>query len=356
MTLKKIKLTVCIFLAFSATIFAQDSKFESFSNYDFIAGDKVLFFEDFSQDKIGDFPDLWASNGSGEVKTVSIDKGKWFHLNGEDASYCFTKSINFPSNFIMEFDIIPDNEYGEGIIFTLYQETEKRELNDELYPGERGLHITLMNNGWETKGYSNESDEWLIGQGKKAPVIKEKVNHVIIWVQNRRVRIYSQGEKVVDVATNIYSDTKFNKFRFSGWDRASFPYISNIKITTAAPDTRNKLLKEGKLISYGIYFDSGKDVVKPESYGALKEIAAVLQENPDLKIKIVGHTDSDGDDATNMSLSKKRAESVKYFLVKEFKIDESRMQTDGKGETEPVTDNNSVQNKAENRRVEFIKL
>lgn len=187
-------------------------------------------------------------------------------------------------------------------------------------------------------------------------MIKEKVNHVIIWVQNRRVRIYSQGEKVVDAATNIYSDTKFNKFRFSGWDRAGFPYIGNLKITTAAPDTRNKLLKEGKLISYGIYFDSGKDVVKQESYGAIKEIATVMQENPTLKINIVGHTDSDGDDAANLALSKKRAESVKNFLVKEFKVDAGRMQTDGKGETEPVTDNNTVQNKAENRRVEFIKL
>lgn len=339
MNLKQIQLTICLFIAFSTTNFAQDSKFESFSNYDFIAGDKVLFYEDFSQDNIGDFPDLWASNGSGEIKTVSIDKGKWFHLNGEDATYCFTKTIIFPSNFIMEFDIIPDNEYTEGIMLTFYQEEEKRELNDELYPGERGLHITIRPNAWETKGYSIDNEEWLEGQGKKAPVIKEKVNHVIIWVQNRRVRIYSQGEKVVDAATNIYSDTKFNKFRFSGWDRASFPFIGNLKITTAAPDTRNKLLKEGKLISYGIYFDSGKDVVKQESYGAIKEIATVMQENPTLKINIVGHTDSDGDDAANLALSKKRAESVKNFLVKEFKIDAGRMQTDGKGETEPVTDN-----------------
>lgn len=154
MNLKQIQLTICLFIAFSTTNFAQDSKFESFSNYDFIAGDKVLFYEDFSQDNIGDFPDLWASNGSGEIKTVSIDKGKWFHLNGEDATYCFTKTIIFPSNFIMEFDIIPDNEYTEGIMLTFYQEEEKRELNDELYPGERGLHITIRPNAWETKGYS----------------------------------------------------------------------------------------------------------------------------------------------------------------------------------------------------------
>ena len=119
---------------------------------------------------------------------------------------------------------------------------------------------------------------------------------------------------------------------------------------------RSKLLTEGKLISYGIYFDSGKDVVKPESYGSLNEIANVLKENPSLKIKIIGHTDSDGDDAMNLDLSKRRAVNVKLALVKDFGIDAGRIETDGMGETQPIATNNSAENKAMNRRVEFIKL
>ncbi len=99
-----------------------------------------------------------------------------------------------------------------------------------------------------------------------------------------------------------------------------------------------------------------KDVIKPESYGTLKSIANVLSENQDVKVKIVGHTDSDGDDASNLDLSKRRAEAVKNALEKEFSIDGSRMQTDGKGETQPVDKNNTVTGKANNRRVEFIKL
>ena len=105
-----------------------------------------------------------------------------------------------------------------------------------------------------------------------------------------------------------------------------------------------------------ILFDVNKDVIKAESYGTLKSIANVLSENQDVKVKIVGHTDSDGDDASNLELSKKRAEAVKSALEKEFNIDGSRMQTDGKGETQPADKNNTVTGKANNRRVEFIKL
>ncbi len=119
---------------------------------------------------------------------------------------------------------------------------------------------------------------------------------------------------------------------------------------------RSKLLTEGKLISYGIYFDVNKDVVKPESYPSIKEIAAILKDNPTVKIKIVGHTDSDGDDKSNLDLSKRRAASVKNALVKDFGVDAARIETDGKGESEPVAKNDSGVNKALNRRVEFIKL
>jgi outer membrane protein OmpA-like peptidoglycan-associated protein len=98
-----------------------------------------------------------------------------------------------------------------------------------------------------------------------------------------------------------------------------------------------------------------KDVVKPESYGTLKNIADVLNENPDVKIRIIGHTDADGNDASNLDLSKRRAASVKNELVKTFGIDAARIETDGKGEAQPVASNDTPANKALNRRVEFIK-
>jgi len=334
----------------------QQQKLESYTQYDFVPGDKILLFEDFSQDAIGDFPALWTSDGGGEVKTVNIADGKWFHMNVDQAYYCLNKAIAFPENFILEFDLIPNKEYAEFEL-TLYEDPNNEELNTDLYPVERGIHFHINSEyggGWLTNGYYE--DKWLEGNSTKNPVIEEQLNHVIIWVQKRRVRIYHLGAKVLDMPTNLPPAIKLNRLRFANLSDGCSPYVSNIKITTAGADTRSKLLTEGKLISYGIYFDSGKDVVKPESYGSIKEIATVLQENPDVKIKIFGHTDSDGDDAKNLELSKRRASSVKNYLVKEFSIDGSRIETDGLGESQPLESNNTAEGKAKNRRVEFIKL
>ena len=335
----------------------QKQKLESVTHYDFVPGDKILYFEDFSQDAVGDFPALWTTNGSGEVKKVNIAPGNWFHMNGDDAVYCYTKEINFPDNFIVEYDIIPDENFQYGICLTLYQDNpdDPKEVNDDLYPGLRGLHITPTYEGWETKGYDTDKD-WLTGKGSKNPIVKEEVNHVIVWIQKRRVRIYHQEQKVLDMPTNIYADTNFNRLLFSGWDRNCAPFISNIKITTASPDTRSKLITEGKLVTYGITFDVNKADIKPESYGTLKSIADVLTENQEVKVKITGHTDSDGDDAKNLDLSTRRAESVKNELINAFGIEASRLTTAGAGETQPIAANDTPENKAKNRRVELIKL
>jgi outer membrane protein OmpA-like peptidoglycan-associated protein len=88
----------------------------------------------------------------------------------------------------------------------------------------------------------------------------------------------------------------------------------------------------------------------------IKEIATVLKENATVKIKVIGHTSSDGDDAANMELSKKRAAAVKELMIKEHGLDESRIVSEGKGETQPVGDNKTKEGKAQNRRVEFVRL
>jgi len=339
----------------------QPLSLKSYTKYDFIPGDKILYFEDFAQDAIGDFPALWTTNGGGEVKTVNLAPGHWFHMNKQDAVYCYTKQIAFPQNFIMEFDIIPDGDFANGYALTFYEEKESKEMNDDLYPGIRGLHISFDNEHWWTKGYNNEisgSEGWIEGESRTNPVVEGQVNHVIIWAQNRRLRIYHQGAKVLDMPTNIFVGSKFNRLRYSGCNTSSTPtpFVTNLKVTTAAPDTRSKLITEGKLVSYGIYFDVNKDVVKPESYGTISDIAKVLKENPTVNIRIVGHTDNDGNDNANLDLSKRRATSVKNSLVSQFGIDGSRIQTDGKGENEPIASNTTSENKAKNRRVEFIKL
>jgi outer membrane protein OmpA-like peptidoglycan-associated protein len=122
------------------------------------------------------------------------------------------------------------------------------------------------------------------------------------------------------------------------------------------PDTRNRLLTEGKWVTHGILFDVNSDRIRGESYGTLKEIAAVLKENPAVRVRIVGHTDSDGDDASNLDLSRRRAAAVKTALAAEFGIESARMETEGRGESEPAAGNDTAAGKANNRRVEFLKL
>ncbi len=336
----------------------EDPKFVSSSKYDFVPGERIILFDDFSQDAVGDFPALWTTNSAGEINTINIAPGNWFNLNSTDGNYFFLNDINFPKNFIIEFDIVPKTKGGRiaaGLL--LYGETKRKEMDNNPQPGNGGIMISIEKQSWNTWGYKAGENEKIVGKSTVNPVVAEKTNHVIIWVQGRRLRIYHEQAKVLDMPTNIYDGVKLSRlcFRLSR-GASSGSYISNLRITDAAPDMRSKLLTEGKLVSYGIYFDVNKDVVKSESYGTLKEIAKVLTDNPDVKIKIVGHTDSDGDNKSNLDLSKRRAASVKNVLVKEFGIDAARIEPDGKGEGEPIAKNDSSVNKALNRRVEFLKL
>ena len=342
----------------SKTATQETQALESFSKYDFVPGEKLILFDDFSQDAVGDFPALWTANAAGEINTLNIASGNWFNLNSGDGNYFLLKSIDFPKNFIIEFDIVPKIAGGRiAANLILYAEEKFKEMDISPHPGNGGIIISIEKQNWTTLGYKSGESTTITGSSSVNPVEPEKVNHVIIWVQNRRLRIYHKSAKVLDMPTNIFDGTKFNRFCFRLSRGASCgSYISNFRITDASPDIRSKLLTDGKLVSYGIYFDVNKDVVKPESYGTLKGIADILKENPDVKVKIVGHTDSDGADAANLDLSKRRGASVKNALVKDFAIDASRLESDGMGETQPIAPNDTPVNKAMNRRVELIKI
>lgn len=327
------------------------------TKYDFVPGDQILLYEDFSQDAVGDFPSLWTTDGSGEVRTVNKASGNWLYMSSDGSAYCLMKDLELPENFIFEFDVIgqpKENDENTDFWFSFYN-TDGEFMDNSLYPGTEGFHVSLSNRRWQVTGYRAEQN-MTSNSSEIEPLQMGEKQHVIIWVQKRRLRIYHNGQKVIDGPTVLFQGAKYNRLRFDQWGGYGNHFISNLKITTAAPDTRSKLLTEGKLVSYGIYFDSGKDIVKGESYGTLNDIAKVLKENPTVKIKIVGHTDADGDDKSNLDLSKRRAANVKGSLVKDFGIEDSRIETDGAGESQPIAPNDNIENKAKNRRVEFIKM
>ena len=117
-----------------------------------------------------------------------------------------------------------------------------------------------------------------------------------------------------------------------------------------------QLVEQGKYITTSIKFDDNSDQVKGESYVLLKDVAEILKQHPELRVKIVCHTDTDGDPDVNLKLSKVRAASVKSALVNVFGIDDSRLESDGEGGNNPVSKNKTEEGKALNRRVEFLKI
>lgn len=342
----------------ASTANSEEISLASYSKFDFIPGEKVIFYEDFSQDAIGDFPALWYTNGSGEVVTLNNYPGRWLMMR-EKSDYCYPFNQEMPDNFTIEFDYIRQSCQTNSNFtqFYLINVPKGKGAFDRIdYPGFRMeiMHenaVSINNFGVEAMEKCNNRREVTLLKQNCGKNIK-----VSIWVQKQRVRIYFNEEKVYDIPKLLPKDKKVNAFRFYKRTPDKKDYITNIRIAVGAPDMRNKLLTEGKLVTYGILFDTGSDKIKPESSGVLKEISAVLSENPELKIKILGHTDADGDAAANLDLSKRRAISVKNELSNTFGINTSRIETDGKGEAEPVAANDIPANKAQNRRVEFIKL
>lgn len=133
-------------------------------------------------------------------------------------------------------------------------------------------------------------------------------------------------------------------------------YMPLLQEVSFSKDTVTLLLnriKEGvKVKIHHLYFATNKTVILPESEEALSDLADFLRENPGVSIRITGHTDAVGSDASNMRLSIGRAKAVRANLISRG-IDADRIEYDGKGKTEPVATNDTEEGRAQNRRVEF---
>ncbi|MEK8032962.1 OmpA family protein [Ideonella sp. DXS29W] len=126
------------------------------------------------------------------------------------------------------------------------------------------------------------------------------------------------------------------------------------QVTVNADGLQKGLKADGKIALYGIYFDTGKAVVKPESNAQLDEIARMLNAQPKLKVYLVGHTDNQGVPEANVSLSQQRAQAVAEALTKGYKIDAARLIARGVGHLAPVASNEAESGRALNRRVELV--
>lgn len=336
-----------------------DLTFKSYSKFDFVSGENVVVYDDFSSTSVGDFPINWNTNASGEVVEVENADTRFFRLATEGIYHPDDLS-ELPENVTIEFDLYAENfsEMQSGLKLYIVKKQEQPMLFDQWFSTDAQVGFDIHPYG-EKNGvchawsFDNNGNKVLENQLDLHEDVS-KIMHISIWRQKNRVRLYINETKVWDLPKALATGNVYDLiFATNMWEGAA--YISNLRVAEGAPDTRSKLITEGKLTSRGIFFDTNSDRIKPESYGALKEIAKVLEVHPEVNVQIVGHTDSDGDEASNLELSKRRAAAVKKILSSEFGIAEGRLSTDGKGEAQPTDPNTTPVGKANNRRVEFIK-
>ena len=357
----------------SKTAKQEELTVTSFSKYDFVAGDQIVYYDNFEQEAIAELPTGWNTNGSGEIVTLENIPGKWLRMH-QPFNYLTSNEKEFSENYTVEFDVVMQLKnngwmYPAFSIGLVSGNGEAATGNDFLKgykkyaaviatinPGEFKNSNIKLESFTDNKSYFN-SDRKSIDALEKC---YGKPVHIAIQVQKERFRIWINEAKSFDVPKAVATGYKMNQLLFqvsqtNYKDDQYGMYISNIKVATGLPDTRHKLVEEGKFSTTAILFDVNEATIKAESAGILKEIAGVLSQYKDFNIKIIGHTDSDGNDAANLALSKKRAAAVKDALVSNYSIDAARIETDGKGETQSVSDNKTKEGKAQNRRVEFLK-
>jgi len=182
--------------------------------------------------------------------------------------------------------------------------------------------------------------------------------HVAISFNIRALKVYLDQDRLIMVP-NVQGNPSGISIKGSTYDfsqTGDFPtMIKNIRIAEGAVPLYDRFKTDGKIVTNGIKFDSGKATLKPESMGVINEIAKMMQQYPDINLSVEGHTDSDGEDAMNMQLSGQRAETVRNKLI-ELGISNDRLASKGFGEDVPVAENTTPEGKANNRRVEFVKM
>ncbi len=334
---------------------------------DFVSGKTVVFEESFSRDQIGDFPGTWNTNSSGEVVQFNNDNTKWLKMLSKGT---FTPDgiQSIPENSTLEFDLSVDDEnsfYSHGFVINVVELNNR--TNDftnwkRFKNGKNGVSIRLVPNAASNRSNLGRSE--IINYLSDKSVLKNKKEissfsrksstvHVALWRQKERLRVYVNDQKIWDVP-RAFGKANYNGLVFLVDTKGESYYVSNIRLAMAGADTRHKLLEAGRFSTNEILFESGSTKLKQASYKHIDEIGQLMQSNPSLKVKIIGHTDSDGEAGGNFVLSEGRALSVKKYLNNNYPIAGNRLLTEGRGESQPIADNESSEGKSQNRRVEFL--
>lgn len=326
----------------------------TYQNYDFVPGDTIIFSDDLEEDQEGEFPAHWnLSKGQAVVNT--IDGKPTFCFT--DGNYCHVtprmKSASYLTDpFTIEFDTYTDGNGDESpILFLEYTNGEGTQEEGEI-TFNRGDD---EGRGDVTTSYFPESGNFTAQL--PSALIEDytgKWHHCAIIYKAGQLKCYVDQYRILVVPTLGCVPTAFG---LEGIGDQEHPVmVTNVRAASGGNmNTVGKKFTDAKLVTHGINFDVDKATIRPESMGTLNMIVKVLNNNPDLKFEIDGHTDNTGTSAHNLTLSKQRADAVEAQLEK-MGISASRLSTKGFGDTKPLGANDTPEGRANNRRVEFVRM
>jgi OOP family OmpA-OmpF porin len=325
--------------------------FSAYQNYDFIPGEQVIFQDDFSDDQDGEFPTHWKLlKGQAVINKVDAKPSLLLsEYQGEIMPRMKTDNY-LPDVFTFEFDFIYKKYPDPGYLTNNFSDALGLEFYYKDQKGASGSYRVVLSRqdvkiGDLDKSYPNEL---LNG-------FDEKWHHAAIVCKNGQMKVYVDQYRIC-VNPNIDNRPLRVSFDDLGFSKNNPIIFTNLKLASGGGmNIIGKKFTDAKIVTHGINFDVNKAVIKPESMGTLNGIVKIMQDNPDLKFEVGGHTDSDGGDDVNMKLSQARADAVRTQLIA-MGIDGGRLTSKGYGSTKPLSDNTTIEGKANNRRVEFVKL
>jgi len=313
-------------------------------NYDFVPGDRVLFYDDFSNDVVGNFPqrlDLMEGN----MEVAEWQGQRWLRITTA-GNFVVHLPEALPDRFTLEFDLFAPEQWIELELWGTYPE------GDENYPEYTEVCFSYFShNAGVRKYWSNE----VMAMTHFAPEIGEQPLHCRVMADGKYMKVYVNEIRVAN-----FPKTNFLRSNSLTFEMSATPerptMIADIRVAASEKKMYDALVADGRVATHGILFDSGSDRIRPESTPTLKEIAQILKDHPELKLLIEGHTDNVGEDVSNQDLSERRAGAVRTSLVGDFGIDGARLESKGFGESKPADTNDTSEGRQNNRRVELVKI
>ncbi|QCX01588.1 OmpA family protein [Aggregatimonas sangjinii] len=324
---------------------------KTWSKYNFVPGDKIIFDDDLGGEENGEFPSRWdLSQGNAE----NAKKGAENIIRMENKTIInplMDKENYLPEVFTIEFDAYFNEGYASWQSYDIrfWQGNNYKSQGEDVfhpvkvYKDGATTHTRIANN---PKKYDAHSET--VGE-------KSGWKHIAISFNKRSLKVFVDDYRALNIPNYGYKPQLFSIGAAQHDPDGKTMAIKNIRVAEGGKKLYDRIMADGKFVTRGILFDVNKATLKPSSMGVINEVANMMQEHPDLKFRIEGHTDSDGEDTFNLQLSEQRAAAVKEALINSG-IDTTKMTIKGMGESVPVSDNASPEGKANNRRVEFVKI